>query len=59
VPSIIPPFSLRIPEDLLNKIRFIATQNKRSANKEIEFALEQYVSNFEAKNGPIKAGEQS
>lgn len=38
-----PPFSLRIPEELLDEIKKIAAQNKRSANKEIEFILQQYV----------------
>ena len=36
-------FSLRISEDLLEKIKHLAIKNKRSINKEIEFALEQYV----------------
>ncbi|MDP4133760.1 MAG: Arc family DNA-binding protein [Bacillota bacterium] len=42
------PFSLRISEELLNKIKEIAKENKRSTNKEIEFALEQYVKNHGA-----------
>lgn len=41
------PFSLRISEELLNKLKEIAKENKRSANKEIEFALEQYVKQYE------------
>ena len=48
-----PPFSLRVSEDLLDKVKYIAENNKRSANKEIEFALEQYVKTFEAENGII------
>ncbi|MBQ8228612.1 MAG: Arc family DNA-binding protein [Clostridia bacterium] len=48
-----PPFSLRVSEDLLDKIKYIAENNKRSANKEIEFALEQYVKKFETENGKI------
>ncbi|MBP3327941.1 MAG: Arc family DNA-binding protein [Clostridia bacterium] len=48
-----PPFSLRVSEDLLDKVKYIAENNKRSANKEIEFALEQYVKTFEAENGKI------
>ena len=41
------PFSLRISESLMEKIKVIAKQNKRSTNKEIEFALEQYVAQYE------------
>lgn len=48
-----PPFSLRISETLLDKIKFIAEENKRSANKEIEYILEQYVKKYEQENGTI------
>lgn len=41
------PFSLRVPEELLEKIRKVAEEHKRSMNKEIEFVLEQYVYEFE------------
>lgn len=41
------PFSLRVSEELLDKIKYIAAQNKRSANKEIEFVLEQYVREYD------------
>ena len=47
------PFSLRVSEDLREKIKFIANQNKRSANKEIEFILENYVNEYEKNNGQI------
>lgn len=48
-----PPFSLRISEALLEKIKNIASMNKRSANKEIEFIIEQYVKHYEAEHGEI------
>lgn len=47
------PFSLRVSEELLDKIKFIAAQNKRSANKEIEFVLEQYVQQYEQIHGAL------
>ena len=47
------PFSLRISEELLEKIKFIAANNKRSANKEIEFILENAVKDYEKQNGEI------
>ena len=49
-----PPFSLRVSEELLEKIKYIASKNKRSANKEIEFVLEKYVDNYERNNGEIE-----
>ncbi|HMM20060.1 MAG TPA: Arc family DNA-binding protein [Selenomonadales bacterium] len=57
MPSLTPPFSLRIPETLLNKIRFVANKNKRSANKEIEYLIEQYIEEYERKHGAIKVEE--
>ena len=48
-----PPFPLRINEELLGKIKFIANEHKRSANREIEFVLENYIKEFEEQNGEI------
>ena len=48
------PFSLRVTEELLAKIKVIAVRNKRSANKEMEYALEQYVEAFEERHGDIQ-----
>ena len=53
MPNYFTPFSLRVSEELLSKVKVIAVRNKRSANKEIEFALEQYVKNFEDSHGEI------
>lgn len=47
------PFSLRVSEELLGKVKQIAAAHKRSANKEIEFALEQYVAAYEKEHGGI------
>lgn len=57
MPSNLPPFSLRIPEELLHKVRIIAAQNKRSINKEIEFVIERYVTDYEKIHGCIKVNE--
>lgn len=46
MPSLLPIFSLRIPEELLNEIKYIAIENCRSTNKEIEYALIQYVKQY-------------
>lgn len=48
------PFSLRISEELLDKVKYIATKNKRSANKEIEFLIEAAIEQFEKDNGKIE-----
>ena len=49
------PFSLRISEALMEKLKYIAAKNKRSTNKEIEFILEEAVKKFEEENGDIEA----
>lgn len=48
------PFSLRISEVLLLKIKCTAARNKRSTNKEIEYILEQYIQGYEDENGEIE-----
>lgn len=41
--SQLPKFTLRIPSDLLEKVRLLAKKNGRSVNKEIEYVLKDYV----------------
>lgn len=41
--SQLPKFTLRIPQELLNKMKIIAQNNGRSVNKEIEMVLKEYV----------------
>ncbi len=54
------PFSLRVSEELVSKMKIIAVRNKRSANKEMEYALEQYVKAFEKEYGEVNIeGERS
>ncbi len=52
-----PPFSVRIPEELLHKIKALAELNKRSANKQVEYILEKYVAEYEAAHGSLPAWE--
>ena len=47
------PFSLRIPEGLVEKIKFIANKNKRSATKEMEYIIQLYVDNWEKEHEVI------
>ena len=54
MPSLIPIFSLRIPEELLEQIKQIAQENCRSTNKEIEYALTQYVKQYQKNNSENK-----
>lgn len=45
-------------ESVLIKLGIIANKNCRTRNKEVEFALKQYVENYENIYGKIKIEEQ-
>ncbi|MBQ8885119.1 MAG: Arc family DNA-binding protein [Clostridia bacterium] len=49
-----PQFPIRINPDYINKIRYIATENSRSANKEIEQLIIRYIKEYESRNGEIE-----
>ena len=51
------PFSLRVSEEILGKIKWVAAKHHRSVNKEIEFALEQYLAAYEKEYGKINLEE--
>lgn len=48
-----PMFGLRVPRELLTKLKFIADYDGRSANKEIEQLVIKHVEQFEKEHGPI------
>ena len=45
---------IRFEPELLAKITFLAKQNKRSLNAQIEFLVEEHIKGYEEKNGKIK-----
>lgn len=47
------PYPLRIDIGLMDKLKFIAAENGRSVNKEIEFLIKDAIRRFEAQNGEI------
>lgn len=51
--SDLPRYTLRMPKEYLQKIRYIAEENGRSANKEIELMVKQRIKEYEQENGPI------
>lgn len=52
--SILPRYTLRISQVYLDKIRYIAEENGRSANKEIELMIKQRIKDYESENGEIE-----
>lgn len=51
--SNLPRYTLRIPQELLDKIRYIAEENGRSANREIELLIKQRIKDYEETHGEI------
>lgn len=51
--SKLPRYTLRIDKLLLEKIKFIAESEGRSANKEIERLIKKHVDDYESSNGTI------
>ncbi|EGT3846236.1 Arc family DNA-binding protein [Clostridioides difficile] len=52
--STLPKYTLRINKILLEKIKYIAESEGRSANKEIEQLIKKHVENYEQIKGEIK-----
>lgn len=52
--SNLPRYTLRIPDSLQKKIKYTATFNGRSKNKEIETAIKRYINDFERLHGNIE-----
>ncbi len=48
------PFSVRIEKGTMDKMRILAKENGRSLNKQIEFAVKQYLKDYEAEHGEVK-----
>ncbi|MCL2566369.1 MAG: Arc family DNA-binding protein [Defluviitaleaceae bacterium] len=49
---------LRLEEEALAKITFIAKRQKRSFNNQIEFLVQQCIESYEAENGTIPINQE-
>lgn len=49
-----PQYGIRIPTETLNKLKYIAEYNGRSANKEIEQLILRHIENWEDEHGDIQ-----
>lgn len=52
--SSLPRYTLRIPKEYLDKIRYIAEEEGRSANREIELMIKHRIADYEKERGKIK-----
>lgn len=48
-----PHYALRIPPSTMDKLKYIALRNGRSANKEIEQLIIKHIIDFEESHGDI------
>lgn len=55
--SNLPRYTLRIPQIYLEKIHYIAEENGRSTNKELEIMIKQRIKEYEEKNGIIQTSD--
>ncbi len=54
----LPRYTLRISQELLDKLGYIADYEGRTKNKEIEQLIKKRVAEFEAEHGPIPAADR-
>lgn len=49
-----PRFTLRIPQELLDKLEYIAKSESRTKTGELEHMIRLRIREFEAEHGPIR-----
>lgn len=54
MPSKKPSFLIHADKEILDKLKYIANYNERSATQETVFIIKQHIANFEKKYGEIK-----
>jgi hypothetical protein len=54
MPSKKPQFVIRTDQTTIEKIKFIANKNERSATQEIVFLIKQAIKNYESEKGEIQ-----
>ena len=53
MPSKLPQYGLRIPSEIMDKLKYIADRSGRSANKAIEQLIIRHIEEWEKAHGPI------
>ena len=49
----LPRYTLRVPQELLDKLAYIASYEGRTKNKELEQLIKRHIDEFETKHGTI------
>ena len=58
MPSDLPRFTFRTDKSILDKLRYIADDNFRTVNKEIEMLAVERIKKYEAEHGTIEIREE-
>lgn len=58
MPSKLPHFAVRVDRELLEKFKYVAEYNARSANRELELLMRKHVADFESEHGKIDIPEE-
>ncbi|MDF2700817.1 MAG: hypothetical protein K0Q49_2380 [Haloplasmataceae bacterium] len=59
MPSKKPRLATYTEQIIIDKLQFIADFEKRSASKQLEYIVENYITDFESKYGELVVGENS
>ena len=59
MPSDLPRLTVRMEQELINKINMIAKKENRSTNQQINYILKKYIEQYEKENGRINSAELS
>ena len=59
MPSTLPRFTYRTDKETLEKLRYIADNNFRTVNNEIDRLVHELIAAYEKEHGPIKLVEEA
>ena len=59
MPSNLPRLTVRMEQELIDKVNKIAQEENRSTNQEIVYAVKKYIEQYEKEHGRIKSAELS
>ena len=57
MPSNLPKFTLRTDRVTLEKFRFVADNNFRTVNRELEMLMQRHIAEYEKEHGEIRVPE--
>ena len=59
MPSVKPKFTFRTDQEIIDKLRYIADDNFRTLNKELEMIAIKRISEYEKEHGQIQLHDNS